>query len=131
MNWILERTYSVCNNVRDHSIEPVSFKKLIGRLRREFLNHDFDVTVTVKKEKFLAESEFYVMAYYDSDADRDNETSIEIVLHHNFLKDKQFGSVQKTEIITEIFDAIKNMPIQIKINNSFLSDIFPIFTLIN
>jgi hypothetical protein len=105
MNWILERTYSVCNNVRDHSIEPVSFKKLIGRLRREFLNHDFDVTVTVKKEKFLAESEFYVMAYYDSDADRDNETSIEIVLHHNFLKDKQFGSVQKTEILTEIFDA--------------------------
>ena len=105
MNSILERTYSVCNNVRENNIEPISFKKLVGQLRKEFLNHNFDIMITIKKEKFLAESEFYVMAYYDNDADRDNETSIEIVIHHNFLKDERFGRTQMTEILTEVFDA--------------------------
>ena len=105
MNTILERTYSVCNSVRENNNEPISFKKLIGQLRKAFLNHNFDIMVTVKKEKFLAESEFYVMAYYDNDADYDNDTSIEIVLHHNFPKEEQFGRTQMTEILTEIFDA--------------------------
>jgi len=105
MNAILERTYSVCNSVRENNVDPISFKKLIAQVRKQFLIHNFDILVTVKKEKILAESEFYVMAYYDNDADRDNEVSIEIVVHHNFLKDGPFGRTQMSELLTEIFDA--------------------------
>ena len=54
MNAILERTYSVCNSVREHNVDPISFKKLIAQIRKQFLIHDFDVLITVKKEKFLA-----------------------------------------------------------------------------
>lgn len=106
MNAILERTYEVCNNVRGNNPRIfISFKKLIGQLRKEFLQKNFDVKITIKKEKHLIQSEFYVMAYYDNDADDQGDTSIEIVVHHNFSKDEMFGRQQITELLTEIYDA--------------------------
>lgn len=106
MNSVLERAYYVCNNVRVNNSQPITFKKLVSQLRKEFAKHNFDILVTIKKDKkVLAESEFYVMAYYDHEADLENETSIEIVIHHNFIQNEQFGQTQMTEFLTEIFDA--------------------------
>jgi hypothetical protein len=105
MNILLERVYSVCNAVREENVNPISFKKLVNRLRKEFKRNNFDLSIRTKKDNSLDSAEFYVMAYYDAEEDYNNETAIEVVVHHSFSDSDQFSKNQITEFLQEIFDA--------------------------
>lgn len=105
MNSVIERVNNVCLCVRLSNNGPITFKKLIGRIRREFKLHNFDIIVKTKKEKTLSDEEFYVNAYYDAEDDYNNETAIEVIVYHNFSKLSNFTTTQIAEILREIFDA--------------------------
>ena len=105
MNSLLERVNTVCQRVRVNSSEPVSFKKLVGSVRREFKEQDLDIDLKTRKDKSLAQSNFYVLAFYDADNDFNNETPIEVIIHHNFDDLSRFKGVQTTEMLIEIYDA--------------------------
>jgi hypothetical protein len=106
MNSILERVYLVCTRVRELNSTPISFKKLVSQIRRQFKLAQFDLLIKTKKEKSLDCTEFYVNAYYDADNDSVNEIAIEIVVFHNFKDCDQFSHLQITDFLKEIFDAV-------------------------
>ena len=106
MNSVLERVNTVCKNVRTAIVTPTSFKKLIGSARREFKEADIDLVLKTKKDSSLEKSGFYVMAYYDPDDDFNNETPIEVVIHHHFNDSDRFQLNQITDFLIQIFDAV-------------------------
>ena len=105
MNIILGRVYDVCKSVRESIQGLTTFKKLINRTRKTFKEHNFDIVIKTKKEKSLDIDKWYVMAYYDSENDLNDDTPIEIVVHHNLDGTEEFGPRQITLFLTEIFDA--------------------------
>jgi len=105
MNTVLERVNKVCRYVRDTNNQGISFKKLVSLTRSAFKLHDCDLSIKTKKDKALHSSEFYVHAYYDAEEDFNNETPIEIIVHHNFNDTDQFNKIQITEFLIQIFDA--------------------------
>lgn len=105
MNSLLERVNAVCKNVRADNRESISFKKLIGSVRAGFKEQNLDIDLKTKKDKKLEPSNFYVLAYYDADSDFNNETPIEVIIHHNFSDLLQFKDGQTTELLVEIYDA--------------------------
>jgi hypothetical protein len=106
MNALLERVYLVCETVRIRQVGSISFKKLIGTTRKTFKDHNFDLLIKTKKEKSLNDAHFYVMAYYDADEDFNQETPIEVYVHHNFDDAVKFQSNQITEFLIQIYDAV-------------------------
>lgn len=106
MNSILERVNTVCHSVRDTNSNPISFKKLVGQTRRLFKEHDLDLVIKTKKENSLETSEFYVMAYYDAEEDFNNETPIEVIVHHKFSDADKFSVNQITDFLIQIYDAV-------------------------
>jgi hypothetical protein len=71
-----------------------------------FKEHDLDLTIKTKKENTLDTSEFYVMAYYDAEDDFNNETPIEVIVHHRFADTDKFSSNQITDFLIQIYDAV-------------------------
>lgn len=105
MNSTIERVNKVCQNVRK-SHPSASFRKLLAATRKEFKNNDIDLAIKIKKDKSLEPDHFYVMAYYDPEDDFNNETAIEVVVHHNFIVDSKFQHTQITDFLVQIFDAV-------------------------
>lgn len=105
MNSSLERVNLVCRYVRDLNIQGITFKKLIASTRTAFKFFDCDIKIKSKKDKTLATSEFYVNAYYDADDDFNNETPIEVIVHHNFTDCSLFNKSQISEFLIQIYDA--------------------------
>ena len=101
----METVCSVCNNVRSKSKHGVSFQNLLTMLRREFRDHGFDIKLKSDRRKSLGVEEFYVNAYYDAEDDQNNETPIEVVVHHNFDKQSLWDQKQTTDLLIQIFDA--------------------------
>lgn len=101
----METVSSVCNRVRTKSKHGVSFQNLLVTLRREFRFVNFDLKIKSSRDKTLGPEEFYVNAYYDADYDQNNETPIEVVVHHNFDNTVVWDSLQTTEFLVQIFDA--------------------------
>jgi len=106
MNATLERVNLVCNYVRESNKHGVTFKKLIGFTRTAFKLRDLDLNIKTKKDKFLSTAEFYVNAYYDAEDDFNNETPIEIIIHHNFNDTDVFSQTQITDFLIQIYDAV-------------------------
>jgi hypothetical protein len=105
MNVILGRVYSVCKEVQESTVDLITFKKLISKTRKIFKRNDFDIDIKTKKDKSLDVDKWYVMAYYDGEADSENETPIEVVVYHNLIGDESFGPHQVAMFLVEIFDA--------------------------
>jgi hypothetical protein len=105
MNSAIERVNRVCQAVRK-SYSSTSFRKLVASTKKEFKNNDIDLAIKTKKDKSLDHDHFYVMAYYDPEDDFNNETAIEVIVHHNFLGDNKFQHNQITEFLIQIFDAV-------------------------
>jgi hypothetical protein len=106
VNIILERVKNVCDRVRERNTSSMSFKKLVSETKREFKIQDIDLYIKTKKDQSLEDSHFYVMAFYDAEDDRENETPIEVIVRHNFDSDEQFKQTQTTEFLIQIFDAV-------------------------
>lgn len=105
MNLILERVNSVCENVRQINNGAVSFKKLTTSIRKEFRKQSVDLKIRTKKDKRLEDNGFYVNAFYDAEDDKNYDTPIEVLIHHNFELDL-FHQQQITEFLIQIFDAV-------------------------
>jgi len=106
MNSLIECVNNICQSVRRQNTTGISFKKLIGSTRKNFKDGNLDLFLKTKKEKDLSNSHFYVMAYYDADDDFNQETPIEVIVHHNFSDDDKFKEGQITELLVQIFDAV-------------------------
>jgi hypothetical protein len=106
MKSVLERVNYVCKTVRNKNTECYSFKKLIGAVRKEFREQDLDIKFITKKDKTLEVSQFYVMAYYDSEDDFNQETAIEVHVYHFFQDKDRFDNNNKAEFLIQIFDAV-------------------------
>lgn len=106
MNLILERVNSVCENVRKINDNPITFKKLIGSIRREFKKSDIDLKIKTKKDRDLEQSAFFVNAFYDPEDDRTHETPIEVLIHHSFDPNDLFHNHQISEFLVQIYDAV-------------------------
>ena len=106
MNSILERVNNVCQNVRETEQTPVTFKKLVGSVRREFRKASIDLKIKIKKDRSLEESAFYVNAFYDPEDDKNQEIPIEVLVHHSFGPNSQFYQQQITEFLVQIYDAV-------------------------
>ena len=74
-------------------------------IRREFREHGFDIKLKSDRRKQLGPEEFYVNAYYDAEEDQNNETPIEVILHHNFDKQSVWDQKHTTDLLIQIFDA--------------------------
>ena len=105
MNTVMETVSSVCNHVRHNSKHGVSFQNLLTMLRREFRERGFNLKIRSNRDKVLGSEEFYVNAYYDAEDDQNNETPIEVVVHHNFEKSVVWDRKHTTEFLIQIFDA--------------------------
>lgn len=105
MNGILELVNTVCRTVREKNNTAISFKKFISSIRKEFQDHDFDIKFKSKKNLDLNPCQYYVMAFYDADDDFNNETPIEVIIHHNFSDKDRFQNSQLTDLLIQIFDA--------------------------
>ena len=106
MNSIMEIVCFVCNCVKDKSKHGVSFQNLLTMLRREFREQNFDLKIKSDRVKKLLPEEFYVNAYYDAEDDQNNETPIEVIVHHNFDKLVVWDRKQISELLVQIFDAV-------------------------
>lgn len=106
MNSILERVNSVCQNVRNMSKNPTTFKKLIALTKKEFKDKDIDLSLKTKKDKTLRERHFYVEAFYDAEDDFNGDTPIEVFVYHNFNDLNLFEKPQITDILVQLFDAV-------------------------
>lgn len=105
MNTVLERVNFVCKSVREINRNGVTFKKLITSIRSQFRQQQFDITIKTKKDKSLESFEFYVNAYYDAEDDFNNDTAIEVIVHHNFDDVSVFNNSQLTDFLIQIYDA--------------------------
>lgn len=106
MNANLERVNQACKHVRDANKDTISFKKLIGLTKTAFKKYDIDAFIRTKKDKLnLAPAEFIVNAYYDPEDDANFETSIEIIVNHNFDELDLFSHNQITDFLIQIYDA--------------------------
>jgi hypothetical protein len=50
--------------------------------------------------------EFYVNAYYDPEDDKNKETAIEVIVYHNFPKDRDWDQIHVSELLIQVFDAV-------------------------
>ena len=105
MNSIMETVCSVCNKVRTDSKRGISFQNLLTILRRGFKEQNCNLKIKTDRDKKLDSEEFYVNAYYDAEDDQNNETPIEVVVHHNFDKTITWDQKHVTDLLIQIFDA--------------------------
>ena len=106
MNSIMEKVCDVCNTVRTESKQGVTFSELLVKLRKQFKRQDINLRIRNQKSKKLADEEFYVNAYYDSENDRQLEIPIEVVVHNNFNKELVWDRQHITEFLIQIYDAV-------------------------
>ena len=83
----METICGVCNTVRSNSKHGTSFQRLLTELRREFRKQGFELKILTARDKNLNSEEFYVNAYYDAEDDKNKESPIEVIVHHNFNKE--------------------------------------------
>ena len=106
MNGILELVNTVCQTVREKNNNSTTFKKVISSTRKEFRSQDFDIKFKTKKNLELNPGQYYVLAFYDADDDFNNDTPIEVIIHHNFSDTDRFQNSQITDLLVQIFDAV-------------------------
>lgn len=106
MNSVLERVNNICQSVQVLNPDPISFKKLVGSTKKEFRNNNLELNLKTKKDRSLEEDHFYIHAFYDAEDDFNQEISIEVNIFHNFNDTSKFQSLQITDFLIQIFDAV-------------------------
>ena len=88
------------------SIDGISLKSLLAKIRHSFKKYNFDISLKTKRMLSLLENEFYVNAYYDQEADRHFETAIEVHVLHNINPNLTFEFNQLSQFVVQIYDAV-------------------------
>lgn len=106
MNSIMEIVGQICKTVKACSKPTTSFQSLLTRTRKEFRNQGIDIKLRSSRSNKMNQEEFYVNAYYDPEDDRNKETAIEVIIHHNFPKDREWDQLHVSELLIQVFDAV-------------------------
>lgn len=106
MNSIMEIVGQICKTVKACSKPTTSFQSLLTRTRREFRNQGIDIKLRSVRSNTMNQEEFYVNAYYDPEDDKNKETAIEVIIYHNFPKEREWDQVHVSELLIQVFDAV-------------------------
>jgi hypothetical protein len=82
----------------------VKFRSLLATIRKHFRILELDITT--KKLATLETNEFYINAFYDLDADKHQECSIEVIIYHNINNDEFFEHSQVGQFLVQLYDAV-------------------------
>jgi hypothetical protein len=80
------------------------FRSLLATIRKYF--KPLDITIKTKKIAGLEVNEFYINAFYDLDADKNNECSIEVIIYHDIDTDMFFEHSQVGQFLVQLYDAV-------------------------
>lgn len=106
MNSIMETIYAICMSILDSTKSGISFPKLVNKIRREFKNNYLEIKVTTIRDKYLNDEIFYANGYYDPTDDEEGERCIELVITHNFTKDRIWYSDAVKQLLIQVFDTV-------------------------
>lgn len=80
------------------------FRSLLATIRKHFKS--LDIAIKTKKIAGLEVNEFYINAFYDLDADKSNECSIEVIIYHDIDTDMFFEHSQVGQFLVQLYDAV-------------------------
>jgi hypothetical protein len=80
------------------------FRSLLATIRKHFKS--LDIAIKTKKIAGLEINEFYINAFYDLDADKNNECSIEVIIYHDIDTDMFFEHSQVGQFLVQLYDAV-------------------------
>ncbi len=106
MNSLMETVYAICVSILDSTKLGISFPKLVNRIRREFKDHYLEIKVTTIRDKHLNDEIFYANGYYDPTEDEEGERCIELVITHNFVKDRIWYPDAVKQLLIQVFDTV-------------------------
>lgn len=96
----------ICTDIMNRTIDGVNFKSLISKTRYSFQKNKLNVIIKTKRIHSLIENEFFVNAYYDHEADKHNDSPIEVDINHNINPTNKFEFDQLSQFIVQIYDAV-------------------------
>ena len=102
----METVYAICVSILDSTKLGISFPKLVNRIRREFKDHYLEIKVTTVRDKALNDEIFYANGYYDPTDDEEGERCIELVITHNFVKDRLWYPDAVKQLLIQVFDTV-------------------------
>ena len=76
----------------------------MATIRKHF--KPLDIAIKTKKIAGLEVNEFYINAFYDLDADKNNECSIEVIIYHDIDTDMFFEHSQVGQFLVQLYDAV-------------------------
>jgi len=106
MNSVLELVAQICKTVKDSCKPTTSFQNLLTKTRKEFRTQGIDLKLRSARSNRMNQEEFYVNAYYDPEDDKNKDTAIEVIIHHNFPKDLEWDQFHVGNLLIQIFDAV-------------------------
>ena len=106
MNESLYSVRKTCTEILSRTAHGSSFRGLLANLRKCFRKNNLDFDIKTTRRNSLQVNEFFVNAYYDSEADRSHECAFELIVYHNIDKSRIFEFEQVTQFIIQIYDAV-------------------------
>jgi len=106
MNSVMETICAICNSILSRTRSGISFQKLVNQIRREFKSNYLEIKVTTVRDKSLNEEIFYANGYYDPTDDQEGDRCIELVITHNFIKDRIWYEEPIKQLLIQVFDTV-------------------------
>ena len=104
MNSNLYVVRGICTSIMSKAHTGCKFRSLLATIRKHFKS--LDIAIKTKKIAGLELNEFYINAFYDLDADKSNECSIEVIIYHDIDTDMFFEHSQVGQFLVQLYDAV-------------------------
>lgn len=104
MNSNLYVVRGICTSIMSKAHTGCKFRSLLATIRKHFKS--LDIAIKTKKIAGLELNEFYINAFYDLDADKNNECSIEVIIYHDIDTDMFFEHSQVGQFLVQLYDAV-------------------------
>ena len=102
----METIFAICMSILDGTKSGISFQKLMYKIRREFKNHYLEIKLTTVRDNTLNDEIFYANGYYDPADDEQDDRCIELIITHNFVKDRLWYSDAVKQLLIQVFDTV-------------------------
>lgn len=106
MNENLYLVRKTCTDIMERTAHGSSFRGLLANIRKCFRTRNVDIEIKTHRLNSLQVNEFYVNAYYDAEADQNNDCAVEVIIYHNIDKDSTFEFDQVSQFVVQIYDAV-------------------------
>ena len=104
MNSNLYVVRGICTSIMSKAHTGCKFRSLLATIRKHFKS--LDIAIKTKKIAGLEVNEFYINAFYDLDADKSNECSIEVIIYHDIDTEMFFEHSQVGQFLVQLYDAV-------------------------